>query len=123
MLALNYRDSQPIYSQIRDGLRRLIVKGALSPGEKLPAVRDMAMDLAVNPNAIARAYTELEREGLIRTVPGEGCFTCVSDAPADLDAMRKEELIQQFRTLIGELRQLNVSSAELISIIEEGGVK
>lgn len=123
MLALNYRDSQPIYSQIRDGLRRLIVKGALSPGEKLPAVRDMAMDLAVNPNAIARAYTELEREGLIRAVPGEGCFACGSDAPADLDAMRKEELIQQLRTLIGELRQLNVSSAELISIIEEGGAK
>ena len=123
MLALNYRDSQPIYNQIKDGLRRLIVKGALAPGEKLPAVRDMAMDLAVNPNAIARAYTELEREGLIRTVPGEGCFTCVEDAPADLDAIRKEDLMQQFRRLIGELRQLHVNNEELISIIEEGGAK
>ena len=123
MLALNYRDSQPIYSQIKDGLRRLIVKGALAPGEKLPTVRDMAMDLAVNPNAIARAYTELEQEGLIRTVPGEGCFTCAEDAPADLDAMRKEDLMRQFRALVAGLRSLNVSNEELIAVIEEGGAK
>lgn len=123
MLALNYRDSQPIYSQIKDGLRRLIIKGALAPGEKLPTVRDMAMDLAVNPKAIARAYTELEHEGLIRTVPGEGCFTCMENAPAGLDAARKEDLMQQFRKLIDELRRLDVSNEELIAAIEEGGTK
>ena len=74
MLALNYRDSQPLYSQIRDGLRRLIVSGALEPGEKLPSVRAMAADLAINPNTIQRAYTELENEGLIHSVPGEGSY-------------------------------------------------
>ena len=60
MLALNYRDSQPIYSQIKDGLRRIIAAGALEPGEKLPTVRSMAMEMALNPRAIARAYSELE---------------------------------------------------------------
>ena len=59
MLTLNYRDSRPIYGQIKDGLRRMIVSGALEPGEKLPSIRAMAVDLAINPNTIQRAYTEL----------------------------------------------------------------
>ena len=55
MLTLNYRDSRPIYGQIKDGLRRMIVTGALGPDEKLPSVRSMAVDLAINPNTIQRA--------------------------------------------------------------------
>ena len=65
MLTLNYRDSRPIYGQIKDGLRRMIVTGALEPDEKLPSVRSMAVDLAINPNTIQRAYAELEAEGFI----------------------------------------------------------
>ena len=70
MLLLNYRDSRPIYGQIKDGLRRLIVTGALAAGEKLPSVRSLATDLAINPNTIQRAYAELAREGFIYSVPG-----------------------------------------------------
>ena len=55
MLTLNYRDSRPIYGQFKDGLRRMIVSGALEPGEKLPSIRAMAVDLAINPNTIQRA--------------------------------------------------------------------
>lgn len=75
MLTLNYRDSRPIYGQIKDGLRRMIVSGALEPGEKLPSIRAMAVDLAINPNTIQRAYTELEAEGFIYSVPGKGSYT------------------------------------------------
>ena len=65
MLTLNYRDSRPIYLQIKDGLRKLILTGAIAPDEKLPSVRALAMDLAINPNTIQRAYAELESEGVV----------------------------------------------------------
>ena len=76
MISLNYRDSRPIYEQIRDELRKLIVTGALSADEKLPSVRALAAQLAINPNTIQRAYRQLEMEGWIATVPGKGCFVC-----------------------------------------------
>mgnify|MGYP005943723049 CR=1 FL=1 len=60
MLSLDYRDARPIYEQVRDGLRRLVVTGALVQGEKLPSVRAMASTLAINPNTIQRAYAQLE---------------------------------------------------------------
>mgnify|MGYP000093222384 FL=1 len=72
MISLNYRDSRPIYEQIRDGLRKLIVTGALSADEKLPSVRALAAQLAINPNTIQRAYTELERQGYIYSDEGKG---------------------------------------------------
>ena len=66
MVSLNYRDSRPIYEQIKDGLRKLIVTGALAAGEKLPSVRSLATQLSINPNTIQRAYNELENEGYVR---------------------------------------------------------
>lgn len=60
MISLNYRDSRPIYEQIKDGLRKLVVSGAVRQDEKLPSVRELATSLAINPNTIQRAYRELE---------------------------------------------------------------
>ena len=74
MIQLNYRDSRPIYEQVRDGLRRLVVSGAISPGDKLPSVRQLAASLAINPNTIQRAYEALEQEGYVYSVPGKGSF-------------------------------------------------
>ena len=74
MISLNYRDSRPIYEQIRDGLRKLIVTGAMQRDEKLPSVRSLAQQLSINPNTIQRAYAELESEGYIYSVPGKGSF-------------------------------------------------
>ena len=61
MVTINYRDGRPIYEQVKDDLRRLVVTGAMQPGEKLPSVRELAVSLAINPNTIQRAYRELER--------------------------------------------------------------
>ena len=127
MLTLNYRDSRPIYGQIKDGLRRMIVTGALEPGEKLPSVRAMAMDLAINPNTIHRAYSELEAEGFIYSVPGKGSFAAKRE-PADAipggghgpDAAREAKLIRQLRELAAELRYLNYTDGEIIALIQEG---
>ena len=65
MIQLNYRDSKPIYEQIKDGLRKLVISNSLSADEKLPSVRELAAKLAINPNTIQRAYRELETEGYI----------------------------------------------------------
>lgn len=116
MISLNYRDSRPIYEQIRDGLRKLIVTGALGPGEKLPSVRALAAELAINPNTIQRAYNELEQEGYIYSVPGKGSF---AGADAGADSARKKELLAQVRELIRELRYLGVTPEELAALTAE----
>ena len=122
MFTLNYRDSQPIYGQIKDGLRRMIVSGALEPGEKLPSVRAMAMDLAINPNTIHRAYSELEAEGFIYSIPGKGSFASKrdgADAAHSTDPEREAKLIRQLRELVAELRYLNYTDSEIIALMQE----
>lgn len=116
MISLNYRDSRPIYEQIRDGLRKLIVTGALSADEKLPSVRALAAQLAINPNTIQRAYNELEGEGYIYSVPGKGSFAA---ANATADSARRAELLTQVRELLSELRYLGVSQQELLNLVKE----
>ena len=116
MLTLNYRDSRPIYGQIKDGLRRLIVTGALEPDEKLPSVRSMA----INPNTIQRAYAELEAEGFIYSVPGKGSFAARRLGAGEAHAARRAALMERLRELIAELRYLNVTDGEIIALMNEG---
>ena len=94
MVHLDYRDARPIYSQIIDGFRDQILAGLLSPGDKLPSVRDLAAELAINPNTIQRSYRELESQGWIQSVPGKGSFAA---GHSDADAARREELAEQLR--------------------------
>ena len=116
MISLNYRDCRPIYEQIKDGLRKLIVTGAMAPDEKLPSVRALATQLSINPNTIQRAYNELEGEGYIYSVPGKGSFASGS---MDADAARRKELLTRVRELVTELRYLGVTDEELLAILKE----
>lgn len=111
MFALDYRDSKPIYLQVRDSLYQLMLSGALVQGEQLPSVRSLASSLAINPNTISRAYELLEREKLIYTVQGKGCFV----APlGQLSLRRKDELLEDFDRLCKELYSVGASAEELI---------
>ena len=116
MISLNYRDSRPIYEQIKDELRKLIVSRAIATDEKLPSVRALAAQLAINPNTIQRAYNELETEGYIYSVPGKGSFAAGNDAAG---ARRRAELLKQARDLLRELRYLGVSQEELAALLKE----
>ena len=89
MFQLNYRDTRPIYEQIKDQFRKLILTGGIAQGEKLPSVRELATQLAINPNTIQRAYRELEITGVIQTLPGKGCFVCHSNEKTDWSALDK----------------------------------
>lgn len=120
MLTLNYRDSRPIYEQIKDGLRRMIVTGAMAQDEKLPSVRALATQLSINPNTIQRAYEALEREGYVYSVAGKGSFV----APRkDVDTGRQAELLKQLDEAVKELLFLGVARETLIKRVEtaEGG--
>ena len=83
MIAINYRDPRPIYEQIQAELRRLMLTGALPPGSRLPSVRELAGQLAINPNTIQRAYRELELDGYILSVAGKGSFVAQIDQLAE----------------------------------------
>lgn len=120
MLNLDYRDARPIYEQVQDGLRRLMVSGVIQEGEKLPSVRAMATSLAINPNTIQRAYEALEAEGYICSVPGKGSFA----APhTGVDESRKSSLLQAFDQTAAELLFLGVAGEALWARIRalEGG--
>ena len=117
MISLNYRDSRPIYEQIKDGLKKLIVSGAMAPDEKLPSVRALATQLSINPNTIQRAYNELENEGFIYSIPGKGSF---ASATVDSSESKKRELEDKIREMAAELRYLGVSEEELLALVTEG---
>ncbi|MEG1633148.1 MAG: GntR family transcriptional regulator [Oscillospiraceae bacterium] len=118
MISINFRDSRPIYEQVKSSLRRLIVSGALPQDEKLPSVRELATELAINPNTIQRAYRELESEGYICSVPGKGSFAC---ARAEVDDGRKKELLKTFDDAVTELLYLGVTAAQLRKRLEAKG--
>jgi GntR family transcriptional regulator len=80
MFAINPADPEPIWRQIEDGVRRLVALGALTPGASVPSVRDLARDLRVNPNTVARAYQRLTEHGVLTVRRGEGTY--VADDPA-----------------------------------------
>ena len=117
MIQISYRDPRPIYEQIKDGFRTLILSGALSPDEKMPSVRELATELAINPNTIQRAYRELEQEGYICSVPGKGSF--VADA-GDTAALRRKELLTQLCEIGVELKSLGVDETTMMDCIRGG---
>lgn len=118
MLNLDFRDTRPIYQQVKDNLRRLMVSGAIKEGEKLPSVRALASSLAINPNTIQRAYEALEAEGYLYSVPGKGSFAA---AGSQVNDSRQESLLTQFEKITAELLFLGVPAAALIQRIQAQG--
>lgn len=116
MININFRDSRPIYEQVKTTLRKLIVSGAMSPDEKLPSMRELASQLVINPNTIQRAYRELEQEGYIISIPGKGSYVNLS---AQVDEGRKKELLTAMDEIVAELLYLGVTPDELDRRIRE----
>ena len=117
MFDLNLRDSRPIYEQLKERLRQLMISGGIREGEQLPSVRELASRLAINPNTIQRAYRELENEGYVYSIPGKGCF---AQKKVVGDQRRMESLWQTLDNAAAELQFLGVSMEDLISHIQGG---
>lgn len=122
MLNLDYRDARPIYEQVRDGLRRLMVSGVIQEGEQLPSVRAMTTSLAINPNTIQRAYELLEAEGYVSSVPGKGSFAAPHH---QVDSARRDGLLRTFDETATELFFLGLSADALSQRLSklDGGVR
>ena len=116
MVHLDYRDTRPIYAQIADGLRQQISAGVLTQGERLPSVRELAVELSINPNTIQRAYRQLEMEGWIATVTGKGCFVCGDPMGDPRVEMR---LLSIFEDTTKKLLAMGYTAQELIGRIQE----
>ncbi len=116
MIILDYQDRRPLYEQIVEKLRTLILRGVLAPDSRLPSVRQLAMDLSINPNTIMRAYMELEKEGLIYPVKGKGNFV------ADTGSVRKTALLdyeKEFSDLVLKGKELGVTEEEMQEMLRK----
>ena len=118
MVSLDYRDVRPIYVQIMDSFKEQITAGILRSGDKLPSVRDLAQELAINPNTIQRSYRTLEAEGWIVTVPGKGCFV---SANGSCQEQERQKILQSFDEACTALLSLGMTREELTERIRKGG--
>ena len=115
MIQLNYKEARPLYEQIKESIRKMVISNSFLADEKLPSVREMASQLAVNPNAIERAYQELEQDGYVYRRKDEGTFVAKENR---VNEMRRRELMQKFDLVVRELSELSVSSNELAERVE-----
>jgi len=117
ILHVNPSSGVPLYLQIQNQVKHAVSAGALKPGNALPSVRKLAAELGINPNTVARAYTELERDAVIRTVLGGGTF--VADGqPGLLKAERVRRLRPHARQVAVEGRQLRLTPAEILDLVQ-----
>lgn len=115
MFQLDLKSRKPIYEQITDKFKELIISGVLEPDEKIPSVRDLAKQLTTNPNTVQKAYRELEYQGFIYSVQGLGSFTSYPDDT--INAAKVQELKEDIQSSINELLYMGVAPQELKNFI------
>ncbi len=111
MFLLNLQSKVPIYEQIQSQILRFIEAGVLNPGDKLPSVRQLAQDNGINPNTVAKAYSELEKTGYVYNAPKKGVYV----AEINVKNSRK----QQTTAIIQSLKQMGIAKEEVLEAVEE----
>lgn len=117
MFQLDMRSRKPIYEQLVDKMKELIINEVLKPDEQLPSVRTLATELTINPNTIQKAYRELENQGFIYSVKGKGSF--VDPSPKQKDREKAGEVMKELEKLIQEALYLGISADEIIQFIKD----
>lgn len=117
MIIIDYKDRRPIYEQVVERFKELVLKGVLEPDSQLPSVRNLAMDLSINPNTIQRAYAELERQGYIYSVKGKGSFIAADDR---LLEYKKEEIYEFVIKLVQSAKDVGITKEQFICKVNEG---
>lgn len=115
MLNIDVKSRKPIYEQIIDSIKELIIQGIWPRDTQLPSVRQLAGDLAINPNTIQKAYSELERQGIIYSMKSKGSF--VASSVDELRGERKAELVEELGKTLHELESLGMSYEEAADIL------
>ena len=115
VIAIETLDRRPIYEQLVECIRQNVLHGIMTPGEQLPSVRALAVELAINPNTIQKAYTELERLGIITSIPGRGSF--IADNVKKLADHNREQLLGELKRTLAEVRDAGVPRGEAERLI------
>lgn len=116
MIVIDYHDKRPIYEQIIDRFQLLILNGALDRDTQLPSVRSLAVDLSINANTIQRAYSELERRGLIYSVKGRGNFV---SAQKDVVREQQEKLLEDLRSQVQICKESGIELTKVLDCVRE----
>lgn len=117
IISVDLKNPKPIYEQVRDGIKNLIIRGVLEPDEKIPSVREMAQNLAINPNTIQKAYRDLEVQGFVYQIPGKGTF--VQSRTPGQNREKMEQLLTEVVERVRELIYLGVSKEELKQVLDD----
>ena len=112
------RSGVPIYLQVIEQVKRAVAFGALSPGEQLPTVKALALELTVNPNTVARAYRDLEREAIIETSPGRGSFVRTHGAQAEAQRAVEDVAEHTFEDAVREAKSLGIDRPTAAQIVQ-----
>lgn len=114
MIILDYKDPRPIYVQVSEKFKILILRGVLQPGEQMPTVRNLAMELSINPNTIQKAYSKLKREGLICTGKGRGNIVASSEY---ILAERRKTCLDNILMAVKEAEEYGMDREEIIAYL------
>ena len=118
LFQINYKSGKPVYLQVVDQVKAAAASGTVQTGEALPSIRPLAEELRVNRNTIAKAYTELESQGVIETIPGRGCFIRPNNSPLKKE-VRRELLIEEIDQVIVQAHHLQVPPEEILSLVRD----
>ena len=117
-LQIDFKSGQPVYLQLVEQVRHAAASGGLRAGEPLPSIRPLAEELRVNRNTVAKAYAELESQGVIETLPGKGCF--LKDVNSLLTKSARHDLLaQEIDRAIVAAHHLQISDADLLALVQK----
>ena len=117
VISVDTRDRKPIYEQLTDNIKNLVLRGILSPDEQLPGVRTLAVELAINPNTIQKAYAELERQGIIYSIQGRGSF--VTNNVERLRALERENILSEIEKAFLGAKQAGLDKADITTLADK----
>ena len=118
LIQLNFKSGKPVYLQVVDQVKAAAASGALRTGEPLPSIRPLAEQLRINRNTVAKAYAELEGQGVIETIAGRGCFLKENHSPFRKD-VRLKMVAEEIDTAIVQAHHLRVQETEFIDLVKE----
>ena len=118
VIQLNFKSGKPVYLQVVDQIKSAAASGVLQAGESLPSIRPLAEELRINRNTVAKAYAELENQGVIETIAGKGCFVTQNHSPFK-KAVRDKMLADDIDAAIVQAHHLQVNEKDFLELVKE----
>ncbi len=117
MFNIDHMSRQPVYEQLIEQVETYVLKGILVAGDQMPSVRNLSLELSVNPNTVQKSYSELDQRGIIHSVPGKGCF--ISEGAAKAIEEKKRSSLRAVKAQLEELKLAGIEKSELIELVEQ----